>query len=342
MSIFEFMNQSHPLVEELKNSKDLKILITTHKSPDGDAIGSSLGLYHFLKSQGIYAQVMVPDAFAHFLHWMPDSKLIQVYDQDISSSNELINQADYVFCLDYNSFKRVGKMEDVLQQSKAKKFLIDHHQQPDIAAEYILSDTSASSTCELVYTFIHKHWDKPTLPVESGMCLYTGLMTDTGSFRFPSSSAYTHRIVAHLLDIGVHHAEIHERVMDQNTADKLKLVGYALNHMEIIPSINTCIMGLTKEELATFNYQKGDTEGLVNYGLSIQGIRLSVLVLEVDNLIKISFRSKGNFSVNELSRAHFEGGGHTNAAGGLGKKSVAHTIEKIKAVLATKSLELNA
>lgn len=335
-------NNTKFITQFQQNTTSKNVVITTHKSPDGDAIGSTLGLYHFLVSQGLSPIVMVPDAFAHFLKWMPNSSDIVIYDQDIAKGNNIIAQANYIFCLDYNSFSRTGKMCDVLKASKAEKFLIDHHQQPDIQAGYILSDTSASSTCELIYTFIQKHWPNAQIPLDSAICLYTGLMTDTGSFRFPSTSSYTHQIVAHLLNIGVKPALIHEHVLDQNTAHKLMLVGYALKNMEILEDLKTCIMGLNKEELSSFNYQKGDTEGLVNYGLSIQGIRLSVLVLEIDGIIKISFRSKGNFSVHELAKTYFEGGGHTNAAGGQGKKSVAETIQNIKDILAQKKVELYA
>lgn len=324
---------TNPFIEQLLANKEKSVLITTHKSPDGDAMGSSLGLYHFLKSQGFSVKVMVPDAFAHFLAWMPESQAVLIFDQNKVKGKETTQEASYLFCLDYNSFSRVGLLEHELRKSNATTFLIDHHQQPDILNGFVLSDTSASSTCELVYQFIKTYFPHQTIPLESAQCLYTGMMTDTGSFRFPSTSAKTHQIVADLIEIGVKPHQIHEQVLDQNTAHKLQLTGYALHHMQIDAKLQTSYMKLNKAELEQFQYQKGDTEGLVNYGLSIQGIQLSVLVLENDGIIKISFRSKGNIDVNQLARQYFKGGGHKNAAGGQGEVSVEKTLESIQHVL---------
>ncbi|MDC3388159.1 bifunctional oligoribonuclease/PAP phosphatase NrnA [Flavobacteriaceae bacterium] len=311
------------------------IVITCHKGPDGDAIGSSLGLYIYLKKIGKNATVIVPDDFPSFLKWLPNSEEIVLYDSKKELANSIIEKADLIFTLDFNSLHRTGDMQEVLLNSDAKFIMIDHHQQPDEYAEITYSDTSICSTCQMVYHFIETLGDIMIIDKDIANCIYTGIMTDTGSFRFRSTTSTTHRVIANLIDIGVDNAKIHQNVYDSNSYNRLQLLGKSLNNLKVIPELNTAYITLSKDEQNEFNAQKGDTEGVVNYALSLKGIKLAAIFKEdqTSGLIKISFRSKGDFSVNELSRLHFNGGGHTNAAGGASKLSLKDTINKFISIL---------
>lgn len=311
-----------------------KIVITAHKAPDGDAIGSSLGLAHYLRTQGHEVGIVVPDAYPHFLKWMPGNKEILKFNRHWTPAKKMFREADIIFLLDYNALNRIGEMGVHLQRSEAVKVMIDHHQQPEDWPEFVFSDTSACSTCQLVYEFIDGLEDTDKISADAATCLYCGIMTDTGSFRFPSTTSKTHRIVADLIDKGANNSFIHEKVLDANTFMRLKMVGYALGEkMTVYPDFNTVIIALDAEELERFEFKKGDTEGLVNYGLSIEGIRLAAFVSEKEGVVKISFRSKGDFSVNQMAREHFNGGGHINAAGGASDVSVVETVKRIEAIL---------
>ncbi|GAA4813568.1 bifunctional oligoribonuclease/PAP phosphatase NrnA [Litoribaculum gwangyangense] len=329
-------------IKQLFSTKN-KIVIVTHKNPDGDAIGSSLGLYHYLLKASQQVSVLVPNDYPTFLKWMPGNDAILKHDSQTVECNTLIDEADVIFALDFNAFHRTGNMEKVLEESKALKIMIDHHQAPDGFATYTYSDVSMSSTCEMIYRFIDMLGDTYLIDNHIATCLYTGIMTDTGSFRFSSTTSNTHKIVAKLIDKGANNSEIHNQVYDTNSFERMQLLGCALSNLKVIPESKTAYITLSQKELNKFNYKKGDTEGVVNYGLSLEGVVLAAIFIEdkQEGIIKISLRSKGNFSVNEMSRAHFEGGGHINAAGGKSNLSLNKTVEKFISILPSYNKALN-
>lgn len=306
------------------------IVITAHRSPDGDSIGSSMALYHLLKKWQKNVTVVHPDPAPEFLHWVPNQEVIIDFENQAEKASELLLAADLIFCLDYNEPSRVGKdMQEVLVQSKAVKVMIDHHLHPADFCDFTLSETSACSTCELLFQWLKAIQKENEIDAVIGQCLYLGIMTDTGSFRFPSVSSGTHEIAAFLIEKGVKHFEIHEAVFDTNTIDRIRLKGYALSEkLVLIPGIPVAYVSLSEGELNRFNYQKGDTEGLVNQILGIQGIKMAVFFAEKDGKVKISFRSKGEYVVNQLANDHFEGGGHAYASGGISFVSLDETIAK--------------
>lgn len=309
--------------------KSTKIVIVTHWSPDGDAMGSSLGLLLFLKKMGKKAQVIVPNAYPDFLHFLPSNKSVMIYEKEKDKALRRIQQADLIFTLDFNNFKRLEGLGPALSESSATKILIDHHQEPDTYPDLYFHDTAACSTCELVYDFMEGLGQKKLLDKNIAACLYTGLMTDTGSFRFPSVTARTHEIIAELIKTGLKPSEIHGAVYDSYSLDRLKLLGYALNEkLKLIKGYPVAYFTLTEKELNQFNYQKGDTEGLVNYPFSIKGIEVCALFNETADYTKISFRSKGKIDMNKYARKYFEGGGHINAAGGKSTETLDETEQK--------------
>ena len=325
-----------PIEQFFQNlNKPFKAVITCHQKPDGDAMGSTLSLYHFLKSMGHDVVVISPTNWAQFLDWMPGVEEVIDFEANREKSTEFVNNADYVFCLDFNILHRTKHLEPVISASKANKILIDHHQQPDTPNfHYGISDVSKSSTCEMIYDFIVQSGHSNLINIDIATCLYTGLMTDTGSFRFPSTTASVHKIVAHLKELGLQHAKIHENIYDQGSEGRLKFMGNAfLNRMQVFPELNTAIMAIPKTDIYRFDLKTGDTEGLVNYLLSIRGIRLAAIVIDREEERKWSFRSKGSFDVNIFARNHFEGGGHANAAGGRSSKSVDETAEDFKNII---------
>ncbi len=316
-------------------SAEKHIVIVPHKNPDGDAIGSTLGLYHYLKKHNHTVQVITPNDYPGFLKWVPGENTILKYDSQTQDSIKAIENADIIFTLDFNAFHRTGQMQSVLETSEAIKILIDHHQEPDDYATYMYSDVSMSSTCEMVYNFIHMLNDTDKIDAEIATCLYLGIMTDTGSFRFRSTTSTTHRIVAELIEKGAKNSDIHNNVYDTNSYNRLQLLGCALTNLRVIPELRTAYITLTQNELRKFDYKKGDTEGVVNYALSLENVILAAIFIEdkQEGIIKISLRSKGSFSVNEFSRAHFSGGGHNNAAGGRSETSLHSTVEKFLSIL---------
>lgn len=294
-----------------------RIMLSTHKSPDGDAVGSSLALYQYLKEMGHEVYVSVPDPAPAFLHWMPCFDELITFQKDKEEFKDVLEKCDILIALDYNHFARTGEeLGKLLASSNALKILIDHHQEPDDFMKYKVWDVEASSTAQLVYDLIVSLSGDKAITKDIGECLYTGIMTDTGSFRFATCSSHTMRIVAHLLDCGVDGNNIHHLVYDQNSKDRLHLMGYALKKMVTIDEYYTAYISLSKEELERFNYKAGDTEGLVNKILSVKGIKVAALITEKEGNIRFSFRSSAQFSVNAFSRKHFNGGGHYHAAGG--------------------------
>lgn len=326
--------------QDISNIKQLlstkkKIVIVPHKNPDGDAIGSTLGLYHYLMKVNHDVTVISPNDYPEFLKWIPGENTILKHDSQTESCEQKINKADIIFTLDFNAFHRAGNMETILSRSSAIKIMIDHHQAPDNYASYMFSDVTMSSTCEMVYHFIDMLGDTEKVDANIATCLYVGIMTDTGSFRFRSTTSKTHEIIAHLIEKGADNTGIHAKIYDSNSYNKLQLLGCALNNLKVIPKSRTAYITLSQSELQKYDYKKGDTEGVVNYGLSLDDIVLAAIFIEdrQEGIIKISLRSKGDFSVNELSRAHFNGGGHTNAAGGKSDLSLQKTVEKFISIL---------
>jgi len=319
------------------------IVIVPHKNPDGDAIGSTLGLLHYLLKTNHNATIIAPNDYPEFLKWLPLEHTILKHESETTVCNNLIENADLIFTLDFNALHRAGNMESVLQKSKAIKIMIDHHQQPDGYAKYTYSDVSMSSTCQMVYHFLDKIEALSFIDKDIATCLYVGIMTDTGSFRYRSTTSTTHRIIADLIDKGADNTKIHNSIYDTNSYNRMQLLGVALNNLKIIPESRTAYTSLSQNELQQYDYKKGDTEGFVNYALSLNNIILAAIFIEdkQNNIIKISLRSKGDFSVNELSRNHFEGGGHTNAAGGKSNTSLETTIEKFISILPVHNSALN-
>lgn len=316
-----------------KLSQASSILITAHRGPDGDAIGSTLGLYHCLsKICQASIVVMVPDHYPEFLKWMPGNEKVVVFDDNPEENSDMLLNADIIFSLDYNALGRVKDMERPIREAKAFKIMIDHHQQPESFPDEMLSKVEASSTSELVYEFVDMLGELEQLDKEAAMCLYTGILTDTGSFRFDCTSPQTHRVVAHLIEKGVQIDKIYSDVFDTNSTTRLKLLGYSISEkLKSLPKQRTSYISLTTDELNNFNFKKGDTEGIVNYGLSILNIRFTAFFRESEEgYIKISFRSKGTFDVNQFARNYFNGGGHKNAAGGRSDLSMKETIEKFE------------
>ncbi|WP_034920549.1 DHH family phosphoesterase [Gillisia sp. CAL575] len=316
-------------------SRANNIVIVPHKGPDGDAIGSSLGLYHFLKGKGHHVTVIAPNDYPDFLKWLPGQEDIMIYEKDYITCKPLISNADIIFTLDFNDLSRTGDMQDSLKEADATFIMIDHHPEPSTYAHHTYSDATMSSTCQMVYQFIEKLRAVKSITPEIATCLYTGIMTDTGSFRFRSTSSKTHRVIADLIDKGADNAKIHQQIYDTSSESRLKLLGVALQNLRVNKELRTAYITLSQEELDQNNFRKGDTEGFVNYGLSLEGIIFAAIFIEhkVDGIIKISFRSKGSFNVNEFSRAHFQGGGHINAAGGKSDISLEDTIVKFNSVL---------
>ncbi|MBT4413621.1 MAG: bifunctional oligoribonuclease/PAP phosphatase NrnA [Polaribacter sp.] len=323
--------------DELKRflEKPRNIVVVGHRNPDGDAMGSTLALKHYLAKKGHNCAVVVPNEYPEFLHWLPGSENTYRFDWQNSQSKRVIDNSDLIFLLDFNALHRVGHdMQKILEAYPNDFAMIDHHQQPD-DMKYMYSDVEICSTCQMVYQFIEMNNDLDFIDVDIATCLYTGIMTDTGSFRFRSTTSRTHRVIADLIDKGAENDRIHNNVYDANSYNRLLLLGQALSNLQILPSYKTAYITLTNEEKNRFDFQKGDTEGVVNYALSLKGIIFAAIFIEdkEQGIIKISFRSKGDFSVNKFSRNHFSGGGHDNAAGGKSEESMQETITNFTSLL---------
>lgn len=322
------------IINEIKSASS--IIITAHKSPDGDSIGSSLGLYHFIKKLGKEVVICHPDPAPDYLLFLEGVDTIKTMATENLEIEELFNTSDLIFCLDYNSTDRVGEgMQHLLEKSQAKKIMIDHHLNPHDFAFITVSETSVCSTSQLILELIEQSGNGDLLDEKIGTPLYLGILTDTGSFRFPSVQPRTHELLAKLLNAGVKHYLVHETLNDNNTFDRLRLQGYALSQkLELMEDYNVALISLTEEELTKYNYKKGDTEGFVNIALSIKGMKAAMFFAERDGIVKISFRSKGQDNpVNVLASEHFSGGGHANASGGMSELSIEDTLLKIKKLI---------
>lgn len=309
-------------------SQPQKVVITSHQKPDADAMGSSLALYHLLKQMGHQVTVISPTNWASWLNWMPGVDHVIDFELHRQKSIDILKETDILFCLDFNIFHRTKNLSPYLAEVNCLKVLIDHHQEPDEASfDFGMSNTQKSSTCEMIYDFIIESGNGAFINNDIASCLYAGVVTDTGSFRFASTSASVHRMVADLKERGLQHSTIHENIYDNFLENRMRFIGHVLlNRMDISYEHNTALISISKKDLQRFQIKTGDTEGLVNYPLSIQGIKLAAIVIDRDEERKWSFRSKGGFDVNTFARKHFEGGGHFNAAGGRSSRSLEETV----------------
>lgn len=321
-----------------------KVVITTHQKPDADAMGSSLALYHFLNQFGHDITVISPTNWAGWLNWMPGVDTVVDYELNKEKTAGLLAEAEWLFCLDFNIFHRTKNLAPLLAAATCTKILIDHHQEPDsVNFQYGISDTSKSSTCEMIFDFISNSGHEDKIDIRIADCLYAGVMADTGSFRFPSAHAGVHRMVAVLKEKGLQHTKVHENIYDNFLENRLRFIGHILmNRMDVNYEYNTALIAISKKDLLRYHIRTGDTEGLVNYPLSIQGIKMAALVIDRDEERKWSFRSKGDFDVNTFARKHFEGGGHFNAAGGRSSESLDDTVSNFKKVIKEYKTELQS
>ncbi len=319
-----------PLLSEPK-----KVVITMHQKPDGDAMGSTLGLYHFLSKLGHQCTVISPTNWANFLNWMPGCNTVLDYESQGSKADILMADADWIFCLDFNILSRTKRMADKLLAAKGERILIDHHREPQTEVfTYGNSNIEKSSTSEMVFDFIVESGHIDMIEANIGACLYAGVMTDTGSFRFPSTKASVHKMVYELMERGLEHSHVHEELYDNFLESRFRFIGHALlNRLELFYEYNTALITVPQSDLIKFNVKTGDTEGLVNYALSIQGIKLAAVIIDRGEERKSSFRSKAGFDVNTFARTYFNGGGHFNAAGGFNKEPLEEVVLKFKAAL---------
>ncbi|HRY32306.1 MAG TPA: bifunctional oligoribonuclease/PAP phosphatase NrnA [Bacteroidales bacterium] len=312
-----------------------RVLITTHANPDGDAVGASLALKAYFSKLGIISDILVPNDYPSFLAWMPGIDQVVVFKRNESLAMKLAGDAKLVFCLDFNGLSRVEKMQKIWPLITVPLVMIDHHPQPEEASfALMISETATSSTSELVYNFIEMSGDKELIDKSMAECLFVGIATDTGSFSYSCGYPETFHVVADLISKGIDPERIHRLVYDNYSEHRMRLLGYCLSEkLTVLHQFNTAYIYLSKEDLKRFHFQVGDTEGVVNYALSIDGICMAVLFTEKDNHVRMSLRSKGQFSVNEFVRNHFEGGGHKNAAGGNSYLSMDETLRKFEALL---------
>ncbi len=312
-----------------------KIVITTHASPDADALGSSLGLYHFLKNRKHDATVITPTEYPDFLNWMEGNDQVVINSESsFAKIKALIESTELICCLDFSGLNRIKNLGELVAVSSAKKLLVDHHLNPEKFADFELWDNKAAATAELIYDLILMLDGNEEINVAIAECLYAGIMTDTGSFKYPSTSSKTHRIVARLMDIGIDVNKVSRNIYDNNSLNRLRFIGYALAEKLIVePQLSVAYFVITSEEHQRFNLKSGDTEGLVNYALSIKGINIAAIIMEKDNEVKMSFRSVGDYAVNDFASEHFDGGGHKNAAGGHSTESLDETVKKFKSLI---------
>ena len=326
-------NTDFPAISE-KLSRTLRILITTHTNPDGDAIGASLALACYLKKKHHHVQVMAPDPFPDSLAWMPGHENFLFFSNDEIACTKAIDEADLIIAADYNNFGRLNDAAPLVRQSKAVKVLIDHHLNPSDEFDYKISISRISSTSELVYNFMEAMGDLHLLDKDIAECIYTGIITDTGSLSYSCNYVRTYMIIAELIRLGIDGEHLHRLIYDTYSESRLRLLGYSISdQLVVLPEYHTAFITLSKEDLERFNHQIGDTEGVVNYALSIKDINLAALFMERDGIVKVSFRSKGNFSVNLLAQEHFNGGGHRNAAGANCDMTLDEIVKKFRGIL---------
>ncbi|WP_428327410.1 DHH family phosphoesterase [Mucilaginibacter sp.] len=312
-----------------------KIVITTHHKPDGDAMGSSLGLYNYLIQQGHHAKVITPTDYPQFLNWMPGNDEVIIYTENLDESARLIADADIIFCLDFNALNRINEMGVLVGESNAIKVMIDHHLEPQDFDDYRYWNINACATAQLVYTFITqelKH--KELINKDVATCLYAGILTDSASFSLPNTTSAVHRIIADLIDAGAVNWYIYDEIYKNSTENRLRFLGICLSErLQILPEFNTAIIAVTHADLEKYDVITGDTEGIVNYALSIAGIKLAAFIVERNDRVKLSLRSKGEFPANDICKRYFSGGGHRNAAGGVSNEGLEATVNQFKLIL---------
>src|ERR1700759_2903492 len=323
-------------------SQPRRVVIIMHQKPDAGAMGSSLGVSFFLRKLGHQTTVIPPTNWAEWLKWMPGCGAVLDYEFSPPAAAAVLEQAEWVFCLDFNTLTRTRHMANRLRKLSVTKILIDHHQQPETEVfAYGISDTDKSSTCEMVYDFIVGSGHANLIDIDIAACLYAGVMSDTGSFRFSGASAAVHRMVAALKDTGLNHNQVHEDLFDNFLENRLRFMGFVLqNRMEIFYEHNAALIAIPWRDLVRYEIKTGDTEGLVNYPLTIQGIKMSALIIDRDEEVKCSFRSKGDFDVNTFARTYFDGGGHFNAAGGHSSDNLEQTVQRFIAAMKENSSQL--
>jgi phosphoesterase RecJ-like protein len=321
------------LVELLEQPK--KIVITTHHKPDGDAMGSSLGLYNYLIQRGHHAQVITPTDYPDYFNWMPGNDQVIIYTEKEQESAALIAEADMIFCLDFNTLSRINQMGELVAKSDAVKVLIDHHLEPQDFDDYRHWDTTACATAQLVYTFIARILqDKKLVNKDVATCLYAGILTDSASFHLPNTTSEVHRIAADLIDAGAVNWQIYDLIYNNSAENRLRFLGFCLyERLEVLYEYNTAIIAVNKQDLDRYDIKTGETEGIVNYALSIAGIRLAAFIVERTGQIKLSLRSVGDVPANEMCRQYFNGGGHFNAAGGHSSASLQEVVNQFKSIL---------
>ncbi len=340
-----FMENIQAFKALLDSPKD--IVVVTHYKPDADALGSSLGLAGFLKKKGHRVLVVTPSDYPAFLSWMQgNEEVIAVSNEFLGSFEQAktaISKADILFCLDFSNLKRAQDLQEPIRQSKAIKVLIDHHLEPEKFADYEQWTTEAASTAGLIYQLIGQMGETGLVDEGIANCLYAGLMTDTGGFRHSNTTQTEFLIASGLVGLGANPSLVAKLIYDTNSLERLRLTGFVLSkRLQVLPEFRTAYIVLSAADLKQFDYQTGDTEGLVNYGLSISGVRLSVLLHERKEEIKYSFRSLGDFSVNEMARKYFEGGGHKNASGGTFNGTLDAALKKFLDLLPEYKTKLNA
>lgn len=335
------MNTAQHIKKLLSEPK--KVAITTHQKPDADAMGSALALKNYLEKKGHHVTVVVPTDYATFLFWMKGNNEVKIYTPDKHSSIEHeFNTADIIFTLDFNALARINELGEIVKNSKATKILVDHHQQPEGFEDISYWDDKRAATAELIYELIIEMGDRELIDQAIGECIYAGIMTDTGSFRFPSTSKRVHEIIGDLIDLGVDNAKVHRLIYDTGSENKLRFTGFAISQKLVVKrEYKTAYISISEDELKRYNSQTGDTEGLVNYALSIDGIVFAALLTDRGGIVKMSFRSIGAFDVNKFARKHFDGGGHKNAAGGATHQSLEQTVATFEQLLPKYNDELN-
>ncbi len=324
-------------IGEILKLTSKRVVIISHVNPDGDAVGSVLGLYHFLKRLGFSSVTIIfPNLFPSFLAWMPgiSKALVANNKEHINKVENAILIADFIFCLDFNNIERVDNISSLLKKAKGKKILIDHHPDPTDEFDLKVSDVTVSSTAELIFNIISILKLEQHIGKDSAECLYTGIITDTGSLSYSCNNPGTYVTLAHFMKIGIDGQAIHRKVYDTYSEDRMRLLGYCLSDkLKVLKDYNTAYISLSKEDLLNFNYKDGDTEGVVNYALSIKGIILAAIFIERDDQVKISFRSEGNVNVNLIAREYYNGGGHKNASGGYSDKPLHDTLLEFEKII---------
>jgi bifunctional oligoribonuclease and PAP phosphatase NrnA len=340
-----------PSMKNLQAFKSLinapkRVVIVTHFKPDADALGSSLGLAGFLIKKGHSVSVITPSNYPDFLAWMPGNEKVLALANEKpeieQQAKQLIENAEIVFCLDFSSLSRINSLGEMIRKANAVNVLIDHHLEPEDFAQFVQWTTASASTAGLIFELIEELGEKHLIDEDIANCLYAGLMTDTGGFRHNNTRQKEFLIASELVGLGANPHETARQIYDTNSLERLRLTGFVLSQkLVVLPDYNTAYMTLSQEELKSFGAQTGDTEGLVNYGLSIKNVKLSVLMYDRKEEIKLSFRSLGDFSVNEMARKHFEGGGHHNASGGSSKLTLENTLKKFLEILPEYKVQLN-